>query len=237
MGSSIQPLARTHCAILGNRVLSLKGVSKEYSKGQVKSFAVRDVSLGIGRGELVCLAGKSGSGKTTLLGMLGLINMPTSGQIHFDGVDVTASSDAQRAKIRRNKIGIVFQQFNLLPALSAVENVMYPLYMLKDDKAREKALEALAEVDMVSLANRKPKQLSGGQMQRVSIARAFAKKPELIIADEPTANLDVENAQIVYQLLQRLNQEKGVTVVIATHDRDFSERCGRTVGMLDGKLV
>jgi putative ABC transport system ATP-binding protein len=220
-----------------DRVLSLKNVSKEYTKGQIKSFAVRDVSLEIRRGELVCLAGKSGSGKTTLLGMLGLINVPTSGQINFDGRDITSSSDAELARIRRNKIGIIFQQFNLLPALSAVENVMYPLFMLKDGEARKKAMEALAEVDMVSLAHRKPKQLSGGQMQRVSIARAFAKRPELIIADEPTANLDAQNAKIVYQLLQRLNEEKGVTVVIATHDRDFSDHCGRRVGMFDGKLL
>lgn len=218
-------------------MLSLKNVSKVYTKGQIKSFAVRDVSLEIRRGELICLAGKSGSGKTTLLGMLGLINVPTSGQINFDGIDITSSSDAELARIRRNKIGIIFQQFNLLPALSAVENVMYPLFMLKDRDARKKAMEALAEVDMVALADRKPKQLSGGQMQRVSISRAFAKRPELIIADEPTANLDAENAKIVYQLLQRVNREKGVTVVIATHDRDFSDNCGRRVGMLDGKLL
>jgi ABC-type lipoprotein export system ATPase subunit len=217
-------------------VLSLKNVSKEYTKGQVKSFAVRDVTLSIRRGELVCLAGKSGSGKSTLLGMMGLINVPTSGQIDFDGVDVASSSDAATARIRRNKIGIIFQQFNLLPALSAVENVMYPLLMLNDAQARKKAMDALAEVDMVSFAHRKPKQLSGGQMQRVSIARAFAKRPELIIADEPTANLDAENAKIVYQLLQRVNQEKDVTVVIATHDRDFSDQCGRRVAMLDGQL-
>ena len=218
-------------------MLSLKDVSKEYLRGQVKSFAVRSVSLEIRRGELVCLAGKSGSGKTTLLGMMGLINNPTSGQIDFDGINVTSASDADLARIRRDKIGIIFQQFNLLPALSAVENVMYPLYMLKDGQARKKALEALAEVDMVSLAHRKPKQLSGGQMQRVSIARAFAKKPALIIADEPTANLDAENAQIVYQLLQRLNRDKGVTIVVATHDRDFSDHYGRKVGMLDGHLL
>ncbi len=217
-------------------MLSLKNVSKEYTKGQVKSFAVRDVTLSIRRGELVCLAGKSGSGKSTLLGMMGLINVPTSGQIDFDGVDVASSSDAATARIRRNKIGIIFQQFNLLPALSAVENVMYPLLMLNDAQARKKAMDALAEVDMVSFAHRKPKQLSGGQMQRVSIARAFAKRPELIIADEPTANLDAENAKIVYQLLQRVNQEKDVTVVIATHDRDFSDQCGRRVAMLDGQL-
>ncbi len=218
-------------------MLTLKDVSKEYSKGQIESFAVRDVSLQIGRGELVCLAGKSGSGKTTLLGILGLINTPTSGQIDFDGTDVIASSDAQRAAIRLDKIGIVFQQFNLLPALSALENVMYPLYMRKDGQARAKAMQALADVDMLSFANRKPKQLSGGQMQRVSIARAFAKKPELIIADEPTANLDAENAKVVYQLLQRSNQETGVTVVIATHDRDFAEGCARTVSMRDGRVI
>ncbi len=218
-------------------MLSLKDVSKEYSKGQIKSFAVRDVSLEIRRGELVCLAGKSGSGKTTLLGMMGLINLPTSGRIEFDGINVSSSSDAELARIRRNKIGIIFQHFNLLPALSAVENVMYPLFMLKDAQARKKALEALAEVDMASLAHRKPRQLSGGQMQRVSIARAFAKRPELIIADEPTANLDAENTIVVYELLQRLNREKGVTVVIATHDRDFADSCGRRVGMLDGKLL
>lgn len=218
-------------------MLSLKDVDKEYSKGQIKSFAVRKVSLEIGRGELMCLAGKSGSGKTTLLGVLGLINTPTSGQVIFDGVDVTSASDARLARIRRRKIGIVFQQFNLLPALSAVENVMYPLYMLKDKEARRKALQALAEVDMASLAHRKPKQLSGGQMQRVSIARAFAKSPELIIADEPTANLDADNAKIVYELLRRLNKDTGVTVVIATHDRDFSDTCGRRVDMLDGKVI
>ena len=218
-------------------MLTLNDVSKEYSKGQIESFAVRDVSLQIGRGELVCLAGKSGSGKTTLLGILGLINTPTSGQIDFDGTDVIASSDAQRAAIRLDKIGIVFQQFNLLPALSALENVMYPLYMRKDGQARAKAMQALADVDMLSFANRKPKQLSGGQMQRVSIARAFAKKPELIIADEPTANLDAENAKVVYQLLQRSNQETGVTVVIATHDRDFAEGCARTVSMRDGRVI
>jgi len=218
-------------------MLSLIQVNKEYSSGRVTSFAVRDVSLEIGRGELVCLAGKSGSGKTTLLGIVSLINTPSSGRIVFDGVDATSASDAELAQIRRRKIGIVFQQFNLIPALSAVENVMYPLYMLKDKQARKKALAALAEVDMASLAYRKPRQLSGGQMQRVAIARAYAKRPELIIADEPTANLDAENTAVVYQLLQRLNREMGVTVIIATHDRDFSDQCGRRIDMLDGKLV
>ncbi len=218
-------------------MLALKDVSKEYTNGQIRSFAVRDVNLHIERGELVCLAGKSGSGKSTLLGILGLINLPTSGEVLFDERRVSGASDSELALIRRHKIGIIFQQFNLHPALTAVENVMYSLYMLKDTQARRKAMEALAEVGMDEFAARKPKQLSGGQMQRVSIARAFAKKPELIIADEPTANLDAENTRIVYQLLQRLNRDKGVTVVIATHDRDFSGGCARRLDMQDGKIL
>jgi putative ABC transport system ATP-binding protein len=218
-------------------MLELIGVDKEYTNGHVKSFAVRNVSLRIDNGELVCLSGKSGSGKSTLLGVLGLINSPTSGEVMFDGRKVSGTSDSELAKIRRHKIGIIFQQFNLHPALTAVENVMYPLYMLKDNQAKNKAMDALAEVGMETFAKRRPKQLSGGQMQRVSIARAFAKRPELIIADEPTANLDAENTSIVYQLLQRLNRDKGVTVVIATHDRDFSDSCARVLNMRDGKLL
>jgi putative ABC transport system ATP-binding protein len=218
-------------------MLELIGVDKEYTNGHVKSFAVRNISLKIGSGELVCLSGKSGSGKSTLLGVLGLINTPTSGEVMFDGRKVSGTSDSELAKIRRHKIGIIFQQFNLHPALNAVENVMYPLYMLKDKQAKSKAMDALAEVGMETFAKRRPKQLSGGQMQRVSIARAFAKRPELIIADEPTANLDVENTGIVYQLLQQLNRDKGVTIVIATHDRDFSDSCARVLNMRDGKLL
>ena len=215
----------------------LENVSKEYANGQVRSFAMRDVTLRIDRGELVCVAGKSGSGKSTLLGILGLINQPTSGEVVFDDRRIGDASDAELAHMRRQKIGIIFQQFNLHPALTAVENVMYPLYMLKDRQAREKAMKALADVGMDAFADRKPKQLSGGQMQRVSIARAFAKKPELIIADEPTANLDTENTQVVYELLRRLNREKGVTLVIATHDRDFSDNAARRLNMQDGKLL
>lgn len=218
-------------------MFSLTDVSKEYMNGQVRSFAVRDVNLEIGRGELVCFTGKSGSGKSTLLGILGLINVPTFGEVRLDGQRVSSASDAELAHIRRHKIGIIFQQFNLHPALTALENVMYPLYMLRDGQARSKALEALAEVGMDAFADRRPKQLSGGQMQRVSIARAFAKGPELIIADEPTANLDVENTRIVYQLLQRMNQDKGVTVVIATHDNDFSNSTVRRLDMRDGKII
>jgi len=172
-----------------------------------------------------------------LLGILGLINQPTSGEVVFDDRRIGDASDAELAHMRRQKIGIIFQQFNLHPALTAVENVMYPLYMLKDRQAREKAMKALADVGMDAFADRKPKQLSGGQMQRVSIARAFAKKPELIIADEPTANLDTENTQVVYELLRRLNREKGVTLVIATHDRDFSDNAARRLNMQDGKLL
>ena len=145
--------------------------------------------------------------------------------------------DSALADLRREKIGIVFQQFNLHPALTALENVMYPLYMLKDQQAKEKALEALEAVGMAEYKDRRPKQLSGGQMQRVSIARAFVKEPELIIADEPTANLDSENTQIIYDLLQDLNQQTGVTVVIATHDQEFASGGPRALNMCDGQLI
>ncbi|MBZ9613157.1 ABC transporter ATP-binding protein [Rheinheimera maricola] len=218
-------------------MLKLNQVSKEYRNGQVQSVAVNNVSLQINRGELVCLTGKSGSGKSTLLGMLGLINTPSSGEILLNDQHISKLSDSELANIRRQHIGIIFQQFNLHPALTALENVMYPLYLLKDRQAKAKALAALADVGMEEFAERKPKQMSGGQMQRVSIARAFAKKPELIIADEPTANLDSENTAVVYQLLQKLNQDKGVTVVIATHDRNFSSSAVRTLDMHDGQLI
>ncbi|WP_037053288.1 ABC transporter ATP-binding protein [Rheinheimera baltica] len=218
-------------------MLKLNQVSKEYRNGQVQSVAVNNVSLEIGRGELVCLTGKSGSGKSTLLGMLGLINTPSSGEILLNDQQISKLSDSELANIRRQHIGIIFQQFNLHPALTALENVMYPLYLLKDRQAKAKALAALADVGMEEFSDRKPKQMSGGQMQRVSIARAFAKKPELIIADEPTANLDSENTAVVYQLLQKLNQDKGVTVVIATHDKNFSSSAVRTLDMHDGQLI
>lgn len=218
-------------------MLKLNQVSKEYRNGQLQSVAVNNVSLRIGRGELVCLTGKSGSGKSTLLGMLGLINTPSSGEILLNDQNISTLSDSALATIRRQHIGIIFQQFNLHPALTALENVMYPLYLLKDRQAKAKALAALADVGMADFADRKPKQMSGGQMQRVSIARAFAKKPELIIADEPTANLDSENTAVVYQLLKKLNQDKGVTVVIATHDQDFSNSGVRKIDMRDGQLI
>jgi putative ABC transport system ATP-binding protein len=218
-------------------MLHLNNVSKKYVNGNIATLAVNNVSLKIDRGELVCLTGQSGSGKSTLLSMLGLINPPSIGEILFDEQTVAKMSDSALANIRRHKIGIIFQQFNLHPALSALENVMYPLYMLKDVNAKQKALQALDEVGMADFQNRRPKQLSGGQMQRVSIARAFVKKPQLIIADEPTANLDSENTLIVYDLLKTLNRDKNVTVVVASHDEEFSSSGIRAINMRDGQLV
>jgi len=218
-------------------MLSLENVSKEYGSGTVKSYAVQNVNLNINKGELLCLTGKSGSGKSTLLSMLGLINRPTNGDICFNKKSIIGLGDGELAGIRRDDIGIIFQQFNLHPALSAIENVMYPLYMLNDPYAKEKARAALNEVGMDDFRNRKPKQMSGGQMQRVSIARAFVKEPSLIIADEPTANLDSENTQVVYDLLQKFNQDKEVTVVIASHDQDFANSGIRKVAMRDGNII
>jgi ABC-type lipoprotein export system ATPase subunit len=218
-------------------MLQLRNVSKHYPQAGQRNTVVQAVDLTIQPGELVVLTGKSGSGKSTLLGMLGLINPPSSGQIWWCGEDITQLHDRALAEIRKNDIGIIFQQFNLHPALSVLENVMYPLMLLKQADAKQKALAALDEVGMLSFAQRKPKQLSGGQMQRVSIARAFVKAPRLIIADEPTANLDSENSAVVYQLLQRLQQDKGVTVVIASHDAEFASSGVRAIRLHDGRIV
>ncbi len=217
-------------------MFQLVNVSKTYPVGEVSVCAVSNVNLEIKEGELVCLTGQSGSGKSTLLSMLGLINIPTSGEIRFENTVVSNLGDRKLAAIRRNKIGIVFQHFNLHAALTALENVMYPLYMLRDKSAREKSIAALREVGMEEYANRRPKQLSGGQMQRVSIARAFVKSPKLIIADEPTANLDSQNSNLVYGLIRKLNAEKGVTVVIASHDQHLSNSGIRKVHVKDGKV-
>lgn len=218
-------------------MFKLSCVSKYYMSGELRQYALKEVDLEILPGEFVFLTGPSGSGKSTLLGILGLINMPSSGEFFFEDRSVPNLVDRELASIRRNKIGIIFQHFNLHPALSALENVMYPLYLLKDRQAKEKAMEALEEVGMKDYAERRPRQLSGGQMQRVSIARAFVKRPEIIIADEPSANLDSENSALVYDLIESLNRKKNITVVVATHDKEFLKADGRTVMIKDGNIT
>lgn len=214
-------------------------LSKFYELGSNQVWALRDVSIELEAGDFVALVGTSGSGKTTLLNLLGCLDTPSKGEIFIGSQNVNLLSDDELAKFRGARLGFVFQNFNLLPVLSATENVEYPLIGQKMSSAerRARALEALDSVGLSHVAHHRPNQLSGGQRQRVAIARAFVHKPELIIADEPTANLDKKTAGEILDLLGELNQLHKNTVIVATHDPLVIERTRRQVQISDGQLT
>jgi putative ABC transport system ATP-binding protein len=220
-------------------MIELEDVGRIYNLGKVRVPALRNVTLNIRGGEFMALAGPSGSGKSTLLNLIGCMDKPSSGRILFDGVDVTRISLPRLADTRRQKIGFVFQTFNLLPVLSAFENVEYPLLFSGLSKAvRQKLVsEWLEKVGLSMQAGRRPDQLSGGQRQRVAIARAMVTAPRLILADEPTANLDSATGEEILKLLTEINMETGTTLVIATHDPKIFQRAGRRVQLRDGAVV
>lgn len=213
-------------------------VSKHYGRGIQRVDALQGIDLAIHHGEFVTLVGPSGSGKSTLLNIMGLIDSADSGTIRWEGVDVSGYSDAHLSRIRRQHIGLIFQSFNLIPILTAAENVGYPLLRsgLRASEQRVRIKEALNEVSLAELAHRMPNQLSGGQQQRVAIGRALVKKPSLILADEPTANLDSANGHVIVELLKELNHRDGVTIVLATHDERFMGIADRSLALLDGAL-
>jgi putative ABC transport system ATP-binding protein len=219
-------------------MIELTNAGKIYCLDKVRVPALQNVNLNIDAAEFVALAGPSGSGKSTLLHLIGCMDKPSSGRIVFDGVDITNVSLADLADTRRQKIGFVFQTFNLLPVLTAFENVEYPLLMSGLSKAaiRERAMMWLESVGLAEQAGRRPDQLSGGQRQRVAIARAMVTYPRVIIADEPTANLDSVTGEEIFQLLTRINSETGTTLVIATHDPRIFERARRRVLLNDGAI-
>src|SRR5512139_2934103 len=201
-------------------VVKIENVARVYQIGKVETQALRGVNLSIENGEFTALVGPSGSGKTTLLQMIGCLDQPTTGKVFVDGKDVTRLNRNQRADMRKGHIGFIFQFFALIPTLTAYENIEMPL-LLNGHTAkerRERVMELLKAVDLSDRANNRPDQLSGGQQQRIAVARALAPKPTLILADEPTANLDTENGKQVMDIMQRLNQETGVTFIFATHD-------------------
>src|SRR6266496_237195 len=222
-------------------LVRLMGVHKVYRTGEMEVLAVRGVSLEIKRGEFVALMGASGSGKSTLMNILGCLDRPTTGHYLLDGADVSGLDRDQLADIRNRKIGFVFQNFNLLPRTSALENVELPLlYNGKHWPLPERHRRARALLEMVGLAGRldhTPSQLSGGQQQRVAIARALVNEPELILADEPTGNLDSRTSVEIMEILQRLNRETGVKVVLITHEPDIAQYAERMVAFRDGKVV
>jgi len=213
-------------------------VHKSYLLGATAVGALRGVDLVVRRGEFVALMGPSGCGKTTLLNIIGAIDLPSRGTVRIEGVDLQGLSDDRLADLRRDRLGMVFQFYNLIPTLTACENVEVPMQFkgVRASARRSRALELLERVGLKDRADHKPAELSGGEQQRVSIARALANEPALVLLDEPTGDLDSATGGEVIALLQDLNQQEQVTMVIATHDRSIAERSSRIIRLRDGKL-
>ncbi|QNE45490.1 ABC transporter ATP-binding protein [Glaciihabitans sp. INWT7] len=219
-------------------VVRAEGLTRVYGRGDGATHALRDVSLEVGAGELVVLRGPSGSGKTTLLNLLGGLDVPTSGRVHLDGTDVTHASPSQWVALRRDTVGYVFQAFALIPHLSAAENIELPLRIHGDAVIGRDArvAELLALVGLGAHANQRPAELSGGQQQRVGIARALANRPRLLIADEPTGQLDSATAASMMGLLSQLVHREGVAAIVSTHDPKITAGADRVINILDGSL-
>jgi putative ABC transport system ATP-binding protein len=220
-------------------VTKIENVTRVFKIGKVETQALRGVSFSIASGEFTALVGPSGSGKTTLLQLIGCLDQPTSGHVFIDGKDVSQLNRNQRADVRRTTIGYIFQFFALIPTLTAYENVEMPLLLIGENAAerRSRVMSLLEAVDLTDRAHHRPDQLSGGEQQRVAIARALATKPALILADEPTANLDTPNGKQVMETMTRLNQETGVTFVFATHDPRVIQYARRVITLRDGLVA
>jgi ABC-type lipoprotein export system ATPase subunit len=222
-------------------LMDLKNIYKTYHVGELDVPVLMGVSLSINKGELVALMGASGSGKSTLMNILGCLDHPTSGQYFLDGQEVSNMSSDERALLRNHKIGFVFQNFNLLPRTSALENVMLPLSYtvenISDREVRRRAMELINRVGLGDRYHHEPSQLSGGQQQRVAIARALINRPALLLADEPTGNLDSHTSAEVLQMFQQLNQEEGITIILVTHDPNVAKHARRIIGISDGVIV
>jgi len=219
-------------------VIDLNKVSKKYEMGEEEFYALKDVSLKISKGEFVAIVGPSGSGKSTLMHIIGLLDKPTSGEVYLEGKKVHNLSEVYQAELRNKHIGFIFQIFSLLPRTSALENVEMPLIYSGVSKSQreERAIEVLKIVGLGEKLQNKPSQLSGGQQQRVAIARALVNNPSLILADEPTGNLDSKSGEEILLLLSKLNDE-GNTIVVVTHDSDIAGRAKRIITIKDGKIV
>jgi putative ABC transport system ATP-binding protein len=219
-------------------VIRLENVHKTYDLGEIQVQALRGISLEVRPGEFVAVMGPSGSGKSTVMNILGCLDRPTKGRYFLDGVDVSQMSKSELARIRNRKLGFVFQQFNLLARTSALENVELPtIYAgLPPAERAKRAMESLARVGLSDRAGHYPSQLSGGQQQRVAIARALVNRPSILLADEPTGNLDSRTSVEIMEILQTLNEEQGLTIVMVTHEADIARFALRTLEFRDGKL-
>jgi len=221
-----------------NNMIQVVGLTKSFKSGESELVVLKDLNLSVPKGQFLSITGRSGSGKSTLLYQLGLLDKPNSGEIIIDGVDVSNLSKEESTKFRLNKLGYVFQDYALIPELTALENVLIPLLMqgLSKSEAKEKAVASMTKIGLADKLNNLPSQLSGGQQQRVSIARAIAHDPEIIFADEPTANLDTETSDSVLQAFISLNKQ-GQTIVMVTHEKEYSDLTDRVVQLSDGKII
>jgi len=217
-------------------MIELDNVTKIYRMGKVEVPALAGISLNIEEGEMMAIIGASGSGKSTLMNIIGCLDKPTSGRYILDGADVGQLNDNKLAELRNKKLGFVFQEFNLLTRATALSNVELPLIYSRGLQRRKRAIEALERVGLGGRANHKPTELSGGEQQRVAIARALVNNPNLILADEPTGNLDSASTAEIIAIFHHLNQE-GITVILVTHEMDIAAQTRRTIRLLDGKII
>ncbi len=217
-------------------MIELEDITKIYRMGKVEVPALRGITLNIEKGEMLAIIGASGSGKSTLMNIIGCLDKPTLGSYSLEGADVSRLNDNKLAEIRSKKLGFVFQEYNLLSRASAVANVELPLVYGDGRNRRKRALEALERVGLAERANHKPTELSGGEQQRVAIARALVNKPEIILADEPTGNLDSVVTDEIISIFRQLNRD-GITVVIVTHEMDIAEQTQRIIRLYDGKII
>jgi putative ABC transport system ATP-binding protein len=221
---------------MSDAILRCRSLSRTYRSGSRDLTVLKDITFDVSPGEFLAILGPSGSGKTTLLGLLAGLDLPTSGMVQLDGENLGSMTEDERARLRVEKIGFVFQSFQLMPTLTAQENVQVPLELRGQSEARTRARDLLTQVGLSGREHHYPAQLSGGEQQRVALARAFSTRPQVLFADEPTGNLDASTGATIIELMAELNHDQGTTLILVTHDLELASRARRTIRLADGRL-